>query len=236
MIPVPISDAPCADTLPSGNLEIMAGITHYIVENIRTARRFLKRLIPSIDISALTFYELNTHTPQDEIWGYLSPLRQGKPVGVMSEAGCPGVADPGALVVSLAQKEGFRVIPLVGPSSILLSLMASGLNGQNFAFNGYLPVDARERDKCIRDLETQALRKNITQIFIETPYRNVRMMESLLNNLHPDTLLCVAANITAPDEQIITKTVKNWKNQKWNLDKVPVIFLIGTDPAFKSHK
>ena len=188
MIPVPISDGTLADMLPPGNLEIVKGIRYFIVENIRTARRFLKKMDPSIDIAGLTFYELNGHTPENEIWGYLSALREGQPIGVMSEAGCPGVADPGALVVRIAQNEGIKVVPLVGPSSILLSLMASGLNGQRFSFQGYLPVDAHERDKAIKDLETQSRRFDMTQIFIETPYRNNKMMESLLKNLNGDTL------------------------------------------------
>lgn len=232
MIPVPISDGDIKDVLPSGNHGIVTGIRHFIVENLRTARRFLKKQDPGIDISKITFYELNGHTPENEISSYLSALRNGEPVGVMSEAGCPGVADPGASVVRMAQLEGFRVIPLVGPSSILLALMASGLNGQRFAFNGYLPVDSKERDKAIRDLESQTRRHDMTQIFIETPYRNMKMMESLLKNLGGETFLCVAADVTNPScERIVTKKVKKWKSEGFNLDKVPTIFLFYCEGA-----
>lgn len=232
MIPVPISDGDIKDVLPSGNHSIVTGIRHFIVENLRTARRFLKKLDPGIDISKITFYELNGHTPENEISSYLSALRNGEPVGVMSEAGCPGVADPGASVVRMAQLEGFRVIPLVGPSSILLALMASGLNGQRFAFNGYLPVDSKDRDKAIRDLESQSRRHDMTQIFIETPYRNMKMMESLLKNLGGETFLCIAADVTNPSgERIVTKKVKKWKSEGFNLDKVPTIFLFYCEGA-----
>ena len=226
MIPVPISDGPLQNVLPLGNSEVIKDIRHFIVENVRTARRFLKKMDPGIEISGLTFYELNGHTPENEISGYLNALRKGEPMGVMSEAGCPGVADPGAVVVRMAQSEGLKVIPLVGPSSILLSLMASGLNGQKFAFQGYLPVENKEREKSIRDLESYSRRNGITQIFIETPYRNNKMMESLLKNLNADTLLCVASDVTNPGgEKIVTKPVKEWKAEGYNLDKVPVIFL-----------
>lgn len=225
MIPVPISDGPLTDSMPSGNREVIGNIKHFIVENIRTARRFLKKLDPSTDISQITFYELNNHTPENEISDYLSPLREGKPMGVMSEAGCPGVADPGAKVVIIAQTEGIKVVPLVGPSSILLSLMASGLNGQKFSFNGYIPVDTKEREKCIRDLESQSRRWDMTQIFIETPYRNEKMMESLLKNLGGETLLCIASDVTNKNEKIITKPVKRWKEEGYKIEKVPTIFL-----------
>lgn len=226
MIPVSISDGPLQDVLPAGNADIIKGIKHFIVENVRTSRRFLKKLDPSIDISQIKFYELNVHTHENEISGYLAALRNGEPIGVMSEAGCPGVADPGAHVVMIAQNEGLKVIPLIGPSSILLSLMASGLNGQRFSFNGYLPVEAASRDKTIRNLETQSRNGDMTQIFIETPYRNEKMMESLLKNLGGETLLCVAADVTNHNgEKIITKSVKEWKTQGFKLDKVPTIFL-----------
>lgn len=226
MIPVPISDGPLQNVLPSCNVELIKGIKHFIVENVRTARRFLKKMDPSIDIAELRFYELNGHTPENEISGYLNALRNGEPIGLMSEAGCPGVADPGATVVGIAQSEGLRVIPLVGPSSILLSLMASGLNGQRFAFQGYLPVESQARDKAIRDFDKQSQRNDMTQIFIETPYRNSKMMESLLKNLGGETLLCVASDVTnLSGEKIVTKPVKRWKEEGYNLEKVPTIFL-----------
>lgn len=225
MIPVPISEAAFDAVLPYANREVIVSLRHFIVENVKTARRFLKKLDPSTDISALTFYELNGHTPENEISGFLSPLRNGEPVGMMSEAGCPGVADPGAAVALIAQQEGLKVVPLVGPSSILMSLMASGLNGQRFAFNGYLPVKDPERDKAIRELEGVSRRMDMTQIFIETPYRNEKMMESLLKNLNQSTLLCVASDITSDKERIVTKSVRQWKVDGFRLEKVPAIFL-----------
>ena len=227
LIPVTISNAPLADTLPSGNLEILKQIRHLIVENVRTARRFLKRSDPGFDIGAVTFYELNRHTDLSQVSAYLEPLRNGLPVGVMSEAGCPAVADPGALPVSIAQKEGLEVVPMVGPSSILMALMASGFNGQGFSFNGYLPVDEKERERKLRDLESISRKNDMTQIFIETPYRNNRMVESLAKTLRGDTLVCVACDITDPDsESIVTMPASRWRNAKYDYNKRPAIFLI----------
>lgn len=227
LIPVNISDAPLGDVIPDGNLPVVKGIRHMIVENLRTARRFLKRWDKSFDIDSITFYELNGHTDSRVISSYLDPLRRGEPVGVMSEAGCPAVADPGASVVEIAQREGLPVHPLVGPSSILMSLMGSGFNGQGFAFNGYLPIDEKERLRAIRDLESIASKKGQTQIFIETPYRNNRMVKFLAENLRHDTLLCVACDITDPEkESIQTRPASQWKNCKENYDKRPAIFLI----------
>lgn len=227
LIPVELSLAPVSDQIPSGNLEIVRELRHLIVENVRTARRFLRRWDPAFDIDRVTFYELNGHTPREAVWGYLDALRSGEPVGVMSEAGCPAIADPGADVVAIAQREGMRVIPMVGPSSILMSLMASGFNGQGFAFNGYLPIGEAERRQAIRELENIAQKKGQTQIFIETPYRNNRMIKFLASALKPDTLLCVACDITDPQkETIITKKAADWKSFREDYDKRPAIFLI----------
>ncbi|MBO4965516.1 MAG: SAM-dependent methyltransferase [Muribaculaceae bacterium] len=227
MIPVGISDAPLDDVIPAGNIDIIRGISHFIVENVRTARRFLKRCDKNIDIDALTFYELNGHTQELNIASFLEPLRSGLPVGMMSEAGCPGVADPGAQVAAIAQREGFRVVPLAGPSSILMSLMASGFNGQGFAFNGYLPIENDKRIKALKELENRAYRLSQTQIFIETPYRNAKFFEFLTAHLRPETLLCVASQITDPEaESIITRSVAQWKKHPAQLTKMPAIFLI----------
>lgn len=229
LIPVNISDAPLRDVLPDGNLDVVREIRHFIVENVRTARRFLKRCDPGFDISALTFYELNRHTDLKEVSTYLDPLRKGEPVGVMSEAGCPAVADPGAVAVSIAQREGLKVVPLVGPSSILMALMASGFNGQGFSFNGYLPIEPRDRERRVKDLEALSRRLDMTQIFIETPYRNNKMLETLVRSLHADTKVCVACDITDPErETIVTMPVSKWKKGKddYNFDKRPAIFLI----------
>lgn len=227
LIPVTISDAPLGNFLPAGNVEIIKNIRHFIVENVRTARRFIKKCDPSIDIAPLTFYELNRHTDLTEVSGYLDALRNGEPVGVMSEAGCPAVADPGSYPVEIAQREGLRVIPLVGPSSILLALMASGFNGQGFSFNGYLPVNPKERERKIKDLEAISRKNDMTQIFIETPYRNNKMLQSLCNALRGDTLVCVACDLTDPEnESVVVKTAAQWAKAKFNYDKRPAIFLI----------
>lgn len=227
LIPVNISDAPLDDIIPTGNLAVVKGIRHLIVENVRTARRFLKRWDKSFNIDDITFYELNGHTDPRNISSYLDPLRKGMPVGVMSEAGCPAVADPGSSVVEIAQREGMKVVPMVGPSSILMSLMASGFNGQGFAFNGYLPIDEKERLRTLRELENIAAKRGQTQIFIETPYRNNRMVKFLADNLRGDTLLCVACDISDPEkERILTRRASAWKNARYDYDKRPAIFLI----------
>lgn len=227
LIPVNISDAPLRDVIPPGNLDIVKSLKWIIVENIRTARRFLKRWDRDFDIDSITFFELNQHTDPKEISSFLNPLRKGEPMGVMSEAGCPAVADPGAGVVEIAQREGLKVVPMVGPSSILLSLMASGFNGQGFSFNGYLPIDEGARLKAIKDLENIASKRRQTQIFIEAPYRNNKMVRFLADNLRPDTLLCVACNITDPDrESILTMPAAKWRSHHYDYDKQPSIFLV----------
>lgn len=227
LIPVNISDAPLETVIPTGNLPLVKGLKYMIVENVRTARRFLKRWDKSFDIDSITFHELNGHTDLTEVSSWLDPLRRGEPMGVMSEAGCPAVADPGAFPVKIAQQESLRVIPLVGPSSILLSLMASGFNGQGFAFNGYLPIDEKDRIRAVRDLENESQSKNRTEIFIETPYRNNGMIRFLSENLRPDTLLCVACDITDTEhESVITRPAAKWKGCMENYDKRPAIFLI----------
>ena len=227
LIPVGMSDSPIDHYLPAHNVEITRQIKHFIVENVRTARRFLKKCDKAINIDELTFYELNNHTDLSEVESYLAALAEGQPIGVMSEAGCPAVADPGALPVAIAQRKGYKVVPLVGPSSILMAQMASGFNGQGFAFNGYLPIETSARNQKIKELENDAYRKDMTQIFIETPYRNNRLIETLCKTLRPDTLLCVASAITNSDhESIVTLKVKQWAKRKYNYDKIPTIFLI----------
>lgn len=236
MIPVEMSGAPWESTIPSGNIKIIKEIRTFIVENIRTARRQLRRWDNGFPIDECTFYELNGHTDRDKINHYLDALRRGEPIGVMSEAGCPGVADPGADVVAMAQREGFRVRPLVGPSSILMSLMGSGFNGQGFAFCGYLPIDQTERTHMVKNLERRCENNGQTQIFIETPYRNNRLVKFLSETLRPDTLLCIASNITDPEkESIVTKSASHWKSSKYDYDKQPTIFLIHREKPHTSH-
>ncbi len=226
LIPVTLGDTEIDRVLPSHNRNIIAGISHYVVENIRSARRFLRRSNPDIVIDDLTFYTLDEHTRPEEIASFLAPLREGKPVGVISEAGCPAIADPGADLVAIAQREGLKVVPLVGPSSILMSLMASGFNGQSFAFNGYLPVEPTERTRKIKQLEQRAYSEDQTQIFIETPYRNHKMIEELVKTCRPTTRLCVACDISCEGEEIHTRTIAQWKKAQYDIQKRPAIFLI----------
>ena len=236
LIPVTLGDTSIEHVLPSDNHDVIVEIRHYIVENLRSARRFLKKVEPALDIDSLTFYELNQHTDRQNIASYLEALEKHRlPIGIISEAGCPAVADPGADVVAIAQKKGLKVVPLVGPSSMILSVMASGLNGQSFAFNGYLPIDDGQRINRVKQLEARAYSEDQTQLFIETPYRNVKMMQTLLATLRPQSRICIASNITCPDEQIKTRSVADWKKllkglsddqiQK-HIPRVPSIFLI----------
>jgi 16S rRNA (cytidine1402-2'-O)-methyltransferase len=226
LIPVTLGETAHSRVLPPYNREAILSLKHFIVEDIRTARRFLKKEEPSIVIDELSFTELNEHTSSAEVAGMLAPMAAGESVGVMSEAGCPAVADPGADVVAIAQRKGYRVVPLAGPSSILMALMASGLNGQSFAFHGYLPVDASERQECIKTLEMRMYSECETQIFIETPYRNNKLLEDFIRICRPSTRLCVACNITCDDEFIRTLPVKEWAKNRPNLKKKPAIFLI----------
>ena len=228
LIPVTLGDTPVSQVLPAYNHDIIMNIRHFIVENIRSARRFLRLVDSGFPIDDSTFYEMGKHAQTNQFATYLKPLQQGLPIGVISEAGCPAVADPGADVVAIAQQRGFRVIPLVGPSSMIMAVMGSGLNGQSFAFNGYLPVDESERAKKLKALETRAWNESQTQLFIETPYRNHKMFDTLLRTLRPQTRLCVAAGITTADEYIHTHTIQEWKRIKLpDLSKIPSIFLIG---------
>lgn len=226
LIPVTLGDTPHDRVLPQYNNEIILSIKHFIVENIRTARRFLKKVDPSIVIDDLTFYELNKHTSTEDVAGYLAPIAKGLPVGVISEAGCPAIADPGADVVAIAQRKNYPVVPLVGPSSILMSVMGSGFNGQSFAFHGYLPIDATQRTNTIKKLEGRIYTENQTQLFIETPYRNNKLAEELIKICKPSTKLCIASNITCEDEYIHTRPVKEWAGKLPDMSKKPTIFLI----------
>ena len=226
LIPTSLGDTSFERILPTYNTEIVSALRYFIVEDVRTARRFLKKANPTINIDELTFFVLNQHTDPQTIHSFLQPMIEGKDVGVLSEAGCPAIADPGADVVAIAQQKGFDVVPLIGPSSILLSLMASGFNGQSFAFVGYLPVQSADRIKTLKRLEGRVFSENQTQIFIETPYRNMKMLEDILATCQPTTRLCIAADVTLATEFIKTKTIKEWKKQLPELNKRPCIFLI----------
>jgi 16S rRNA (cytidine1402-2'-O)-methyltransferase len=226
LIPVTLGDTEISKVLPSYNKSILRSIQYFIVENVRTARRFLKQADSTIDIDSLTFYTLNKYTTQEELSGFLKPMDEGYSIGVVSEAGCPAVADPGADIVAIAQRKNLRVVPLVGPSSIVLALMASGFNGQNFAFQGYLPVDSEQRMKALKTLEQHVYSENQTQLFIETPYRNDKMIEDILKTCKSATKLCVAADITLKTEFIRTKRIDEWRKQIPELGKRPCIFAL----------
>ena len=218
---------PFHQVIPAYNLDVIRQIRHFIVEEERTARRFLKMADKSIDIDQLTFYPMGKHADPKQFRDYLRPLCNGEAMGIISEAGCPAIADPGADVVAIAQSLNLRVIPLVGPSSILLGLMASGFNGQSFAFHGYLPINDGQRSAMLKKLEARCSAEDQTQIFIETPFRNQQLFEDLLRICHPQTRLCVAAGITCEEEFIHTHTIQEWKKTTLpDLRKTPTIFLI----------
>ncbi len=227
LVPVLLGDTDPERVLPAWNREVILSVKHFIVEDMRSARRFLKKMDREIDIDSLTFYTLNKYTSPEEISGFLTPLEQGFSMGVISEAGCPAIADPGADVVALAQCKGMKVVPLVGPSSILLAVMGSGFNGQSFAFHGYLPIEPGERTKRLKQLEQRMLTEDQTQLFIETPYRNQKMIGEILRTCRPQTKLCIAAGLTCEGEYIRTRTVKEWQKKGIpDLTKVPCIFLL----------
>ena len=229
LFPVPIGADDIGVSLPPYNFTLLCGCHTFIVEELRTARRFLKHAGYPHPIDETTFYLLNEHTSPVEVTHYLDAIGRGEDVGLLSEAGLPCVADPGAMVTRLAQSKGIEVVPLVGPSSLMLALMASGLNGQGFAFRGYLPVDRQQRAASIRSLEQTAVKTGQTQIFIEAPYRNNQMLQSLAETCRPATMICVACDLTLPTQTIRTLTAAQWLKERHNIDlhKRNTVFLIG---------
>ena len=227
LVPNTLGNPDTKASIPEGIRDRVNHISVFIVENLRNARRYLKRLNRDIDIDSLTFFELNEHTRDEEIPSFLEAIEKGHDAAIISEAGVPGVADPGADVVRIAHEKEIRVVPLTGPSSILLALMASGLNGQAFRFHGYLPVKRPERIKRIREIEQEVIRTGETQLFIEAPYRNDALLADILDSCRSTTLLCIAADITMDTEFIYTKAVASWKRKKPALHKRPVLFLLG---------
>jgi 16S rRNA (cytidine1402-2'-O)-methyltransferase len=226
LIPVTMGESDPMDVLPQTVKRTIELIDHYIVENEKTARKSIKGVLPEKKQSELVLFALNKHTDSKEHLSFIQPLLAGKNMGLMSEAGCPGVADPGAVIVKLAHEKGIQVIPLVGPSSILLAMMASGMNGQSFTFNGYLPIDKGEKKSALKNFEKLSFDKNQSQIFIETPYRNNKLLEDILQALQPSTHLCIATDITLPTEYIKTLRVTDWKKTKVDLHNRPTIFII----------
>ena len=226
LFPVPLSGMEFGGVVPARNIELMSRVRYFVVEELRTARRMLRAADRSIDIDSLHFEILNEHTPAEAVPAMLEPLLRGEDVGILSEAGCPAVADPGSDLVAAAQRRGIPVVPLVGPSSILMGLMGSGFNGQSFAFEGYLPMDKGQRAAKLREMERRIRRENQTQIFIETPYRNDRLVSDLAASLPGDLLLCVALDITGPSQSIRTMPLSRWKTVQNPCGKTPAIFLL----------
>jgi 16S rRNA (cytidine1402-2'-O)-methyltransferase len=222
-IPTPLGGAP-EDALPASTLKIVRSLRDFVVEDAKSARAFLSAA--GCKPRELQLSELSEHTPDADVPALLQPLRAGRPLGLLSEAGCPAIADPGALLVEAAHSEGFRVVPLIGPSSIVLALMASGLEGQRFAFCGYLPRDVAERTQNIKLLEQRSCREAETQIFIETPYRNDALLSALLENCAPSTRLCIAADLTLESESVKTQTIADWRQARATLGKRPAVFLL----------
>ena len=226
LIPTTLGENEPLEVMPYSVRKMVELIDHYIVENEKSARRFIKKITPKKSQPSLVLMKLDKYAEEIETRAYLDACEQGISVGLLSEAGVPAVADPGATIVKLAHEKGIQVVPLVGPSSILLALMASGMNGQNFAFNGYLPIDKADRKKAIKELERLSKERDQSQIFIETPYRNEKMFTDLKSTLTPGTRLCIAADITLPEEYIRTYTIADWKKQTPDLHKRPTIFII----------
>ena len=217
--------------LPAGTLSIVKRLKYFVVENTRTSRRVLSRIGMDLAIDEIEFVELDKHNARNlDLIEHLGPCLQGEDMGLMSEAGTPCVADPGALVVDLAHSAGIQVVPLVGPNAMILALMASGFNGQAFAFHGYLPIKSPERQNAIKDLERRSAANNETELFIETPFRNNAMLQDLCKNLHPTTRLCVACNLTWDDELVVSQDVGAWKSFKGDLNKKPAVFLVYSEP------
>ena len=226
LIPTTMGECNPHDVLPQTVTRAIQLLDHYIVENEKTARKFIKSIVPEKVQSSLKLSSLNKHTDSQEYNEMIQPCLQGINIGLMSEAGCPGVADPGAVIVKLAHEKNIKVIPLVGPSSILMAMMGSGMNGQSFAFNGYLPIDKSEKKSALKYFEKLSFDKNQSQLFIETPYRNNKLVEDLLQTLQPNTLLCIATDITLDTEYIKTLRVADWKKTKIDLHNRPTIFII----------
>ena len=239
LIPSLLGDSAIERSIPIFNKEIIQSLDEFIVEDLRSARRFLIKM-GSKPIDSLTFHLLNEHTTPDKISLCLDGLLKGKNVGLLSDAGCPGIADPGAEVVKLAHRNGIQVVPLVGPSSILMALISSGMNGQKFAFHGYLPKQKPERTNKIKQLETEAYKENQTQLFIETPYRNDALIQDILGTCRPETLLCIASDISLGSEYIRTLTIKEWRLEKRSFNDHPAVFVLGngqsSDNRNKQHR
>lgn len=228
MIPTTLGGEQVDDVIPGNVQQLIKHIRHFVVEDIKSARRYLRRIDREFPIDDSTFFELNKRTDRAQITRFLAAASTGSDIGMISEAGCPGVADPGAELVAAAHEAGIRVHPMVGPSSILLALMGSGFSGQTFSFHGYLPKDRKDRVRRLKDFEADARRTGYTHIFMDTPFRNMNVLDDLLNELADTTQLCIASNLTLPDESVWTMSVKDWREHAYDLNKKPALFLIGS--------
>lgn len=226
LIPTPLGDIPPLEVLPLSVKKIIEDHTHFIIENEKAARQFIKKITPNKNQDKIILYPLNKYTTQEEMETYLDPCKSGISMGLFSDAGCPGIADPGAVIVSKAHRLGITVKPLTGPSSLVYALMASGMNGQSFAFNGYLPIEHKQRNQSITKFEKKAFREEQAQLFIETPYRSEALFKNFLKTLDPNTRLCVACDLSLNTEYILTLSVKDWKKVKPQLNKRPCVFII----------
>ena len=227
LLPNTLGGETTSQIIPSGVAEIARNLRYFAVEEVKSARRLLRKLDREFPIDDCQFMVLNKRTPSEQLHYLIKPVLEGHDLAIISEAGCPGIADPGSNLVALAHLNGIQVCPLVGPSSILLALISSGFNGQEFTFHGYLPRERKDRIKKIKDFEHQSRRTGITHIFMDTPFRNMHVLEDLLNELSEDTPLCVASNLTMPDETIRTMSVKLWRENSYDIGKIPAMFLVG---------
>ena len=228
LIPIPLGECSSEYVLPGDITNIISNLEHFIVENTRTVRRYIRATNAQKNIDKITFFVLNKHTKKQEMEAFLEPAKEGYNMGIISEAGVPGIADPGADIVSMAHKLNIEVVPLVGPSSIFLALMASGLNGQSFTFHGYLPVKNNERTQKLKTIEKDSQKYTRTEIFMETPYRNNQLLAEILKVCKKNTYLCIASNITLKEEYIKTKTIEEWQKEEINLHKKPAVFLLSS--------
>ena len=226
LIPTPLGENPPLEVLPLTVKKIIEDQNHFIIENEKAARRFIKKIAPNKNQDQLILYPLNKFITQEETETYLDQCKAGISMGLFSDAGCPGIADPGSVIVAKAHRLGIQVKPIVGPSSLILAMMSSGMNGQNFAFNGYLPIEQKKRRQAIIKFEKKAIKDNQAQLFIETPYRSDSLLKELLKVLLSNTLLCVSCDLTLQNEYIKTLTISQWKNEKVKLNKRPCIFII----------
>ncbi len=226
LIPTPIGNNSPVEVLPISIKKVVGELTHFIVENEKMARRFIKKLIPNKNQENLIILPLNKFTDPEELNSYINPCLNGTSIGLLSDVGCPGIADPGAVIVAKAHKHNISVKPLIGPSSVLLAIMSSGMNGQNFSFNGYLPIDKKKREKALLKYQRNSLKENQAQVFIETPYRSQLLFTEMIKVLNLNTSLCIACDLTLISEYIKTRSIIEWKKNKLNISKKPCIFII----------